>query len=240
MAQITVTEKDTNINNLFYVQSVLGELLSGAGCKLKNYKAGARAVLSVDCPDKYADIVRAEIADKLAEVVAINYKYHFFKKKVHVNGLKPVEKEILIASLIAADLDEDKKYSYERFKGLGEMAIDGIYNFRLQPLKNKWEDIASYMPVCFVNSQLKDFISYLLENKQKRIYIDGGKVYDSHFRRLKRCELLGGGSEASIIREVLLSNCGEIELTGSLPEEDEFYLKEYYTDKIVFNGKYFS
>ena len=84
------------------------------------------------------------------------------------------------------------------------------------------------MPTCFVNSQLKDFISYLLENKKKRVYVDCGRVYDAHFKRLKRCSLLGGGDKVSIVREVLLSNCGEIELTGPLPADDEFYLKEFY------------
>lgn len=239
MAQIVVTEKDINQSNLLYVQQTLGELLTNAGCKIKNSKLGSRSVLTVDCPDYYKDIVRAEIADKLAEVIAINYKYEFFKKRVHVNGLTQTEKEILLASLIAADLDEDKKYCYARIKALNQTAIDGIFNFRLQALKNKWEDIVSYMPVCFVNSQLKDFISYLLENKKKRVYIDCGRVYDSHFRRLKRCDLIGY-EKAFVIREVLLSNCGEIELNGNLPEEDEFYLKEYYPNKIFFGGKYFN
>jgi hypothetical protein len=90
------------------------------------------------------------------------------------------------------------------------------------------------MPPHFVNSELKDFISFLLENKKKRSYIDSGKVYDQHFRRLLRCTLLGY-ENARIIREVLLSNCGEVEISGSLEPDDEFYLKEFYKDKIYFS-----
>ena len=56
------------------------------------------------------------------------------------------------------------------------------------------------------------------------MYIDGGKVYDNHYRRLKRSSLLGG-ENIMIIREVLLSNCGEVELFGDIPKEDEYYLK---------------
>jgi hypothetical protein len=89
------------------------------------------------------------------------------------------------------------------------------------------------MPPSFINSQLKDFITFLLENKKKRSYIDSGKVYDQHFRRLYRCSLLGG-DKAKITREIILSNCGEIEINGSLSPDDEFYLKEYYKDKIYF------
>ena len=76
-----------------------------------------------------------------------------------------------------------------------------------------------------------------MENKKKRVYIDDGKVYDAHYRRLNRSELLGG-DKVKIVREVLLSNCGGIEVSGKIPEEDEFYLKEYYSDNITFSTKY--
>ena len=75
------------------------------------------------------------------------------------------------------------------------------------------------------------------ENKKKRVYIDNGRVYDSHYRRLKRSSLLDGDG-VKIIREVLLSNCGEVELSGSIPKDDEFYLKEFYNDKIFFSNRY--
>ncbi len=240
MTRITVTEKDYNESNLLYVQSSSADLLSHAGCTVSLLKAEDRSALFIDCPEYYLDIVRAEIADKLAEIISINYKYVFFKKNVKVGGLSGTETEILMASLIAADLEEDKRYSFERFKCMNDVAIDGVYNFRLQPLKRKWEDIVSYMPSCFINSQLHEFVTYLLENKKKRVYIDEGRVYDSHYRRLSRCDLLGGGENVKIVREVLLSNCGEIELSGKLPEDDEKYLKEFYTDKIFFSGGYFN
>ena len=83
--------------------------------------------------------------------------------------------------------------------------------------------------------QLKDFISYMLEGRKKRVYVDDGKVYDAHYRILKRCALLGGEG-ARITREVLLSGGGEVELSGRLEEEDEYYLKEYYGDKIFFSA----
>jgi hypothetical protein len=136
--------------------------------------------------------------------------------------------------LIAADLEEDKKYSFDKLKCFKEIAIDGIFNFRLKPLKRKWQDVVSYIPTCFLNSQLKDFLSYLLENKTKRVYVDNGRVYDWHFRRLKRSNLLDC-DQVKILREVILSNCGEVELSGELPKDDEYYLKEYYADKLFFS-----
>ena len=227
MTKITLYDSDCRINNLLYIKNSLSELFSHAGATAETSFADKRAKLSVEFPDYYEDIVRAEISDRLGEVIAVNYKYEYFKSLIKVSGLTATENEILLASLIAADLPEDAGYA----------AVDGIFNFRLQPLKKKWKDIASYMPDVFMNSQLKDFISYLLENKKKRVYVDNGKVYDSHYRRLKRCELLSG-NDAIIVREVILSNCGEVELAGKVDETDEKYLKEYYGDKIFFSTGY--
>ncbi len=239
MAQITITEKQENQSNLFYVQSAIADIISQVGCKLESVNMGSRFMLKLNVDDIYLDIVKCEIIDRLSEIVAINYKYKYFKKEIGLKGLTEDENEILLASLISADLEDDKRYVREKIKNSDFLSLDGIYNFRLQPLKRKWADIVSYMPVCFVNSQLKDFIVYLLENKRERVYVDGGKVYDWHYRRLNRCELLGGNN-LNIIREVLLSNCGEVDISGSIPEKDEYYLKEFYKDKICFSGKHYS
>lgn len=238
MAKITVTEKEENIGNIYYVQSTLAEVLTQAGCTPESKTLGSRTVLDLNISDYYADIVRSEVVDRLAEIIAINYKYKYFKKEIDIKGLTDEENEILLASLIAADLEEDKRYVYEKLKTFDEIPLDGMYNFRLQPLKRKWQDIVSYMPPCFVNSQLLDFITYLLENKKKRVYIDNGRVYDAHYRRLKRTELLGGETVRTV-REVLLSNCGEVEIAGRIPERDEYYLKVFFKDKIYFSAGYF-
>lgn len=233
MTSIIISERQENESNLLYVQSGAGELFSHADCSLTTKKVNNRVALTINCPECYLDIIRTEIADKIAEVIAIKYKYDYFQSAVHVAGLNSEEKEILMASLIAADLEDDKKYAFDRVKNSDEIVIDGVFNFILKPLKNKWKEVVSYIPNCFLNEQLKEFISYLIENKKKRVYIEGGRVYDSHYRRLKRSSLLGG-ENVKIVREVLLSNCGEVGLCGEIPKEDEQYLREYYNDKIIF------
>ncbi len=239
MTEIIITEKDYNQSNLLYIQSVMSELFNHADCAVKLNFIGDRANLIITCPEYYVDIVKAETADKVAEIIAIKYKYEYFKKNVKTLGLSTTEKELLFAGLIAADLEDDKRYSFEKIKNYTDLAIDGVFNFRLQPLKTKWKDIVQYIPVGFMNTQLKEFISFLIENKKKRVYIDCGNVYDWHYRRLKRSSLLDGDS-IKIVREVLLSNCGEVELSGEIPNDDEYYLKEFYSDKIIFSRNEYS
>ena len=160
---LIVTEKDANENNLYYVKSALKAVISGTGSSGEIVRRGARSVLTVDCPDEYKETIRAEIADKLAEVVAIGYKNEYFDKRVSVVGLSKQERQILLAGIIAADLPDDKKYAFDRLKGQDEIALDGFYNFRMQPLKKKWSDVIGYIPTGFPNSGLKEFITFLLE-----------------------------------------------------------------------------
>lgn len=235
MDKLCITESSENVDNLFYVKDNLNELFSQTGCVSKIVSQSDRASIELECPEYYTEIIMAEVSDKLAEIIAIKYKYEFFKKQINIAGLSQKEMEILLTSLIAADLDEDKKYATSRFFGVKEIAVDGVFNFLLRPLKRKWQDVVSYMPNVFMGAQLKDFVLYLLENRKKRVYIDNGKVYDAHYRRLRRCNLLCG-EEVKITREVLLSGGGEISLNGKIDEDDERYLKEFYGDKIVFSN----
>ena len=233
MTRICITDDAHFVSGLEYIKNSVTEIADKTGSNCTLTVKDKRCALTLETPEYYADIVRAETADRIAEVIAVGYKYRFFKKTIKVAGLNDTEREILLASLIAADLSEDKKYAFDRLKSLSDINIDGMFNFRLKPLIKKWRDIVEYMPACFVGSQLKDFVSFLLENKKKRTYIDDQKVYDNYYRRLKRCSLLGG-EEGAIIREVLLSNCGEVEIRGSLPATDEKYLKEFYGDRVYF------
>jgi hypothetical protein len=239
MARIEITENQIHGDNLYYVQNSLGEIFNHADCSLQRISCGDRESLLVNCPEYYLDIVKAEICDKVAEIVAIKYKYDYFKANIRLGGLSEGEKEILLVSLIAADLEDDKKYCLDRFKETSNISIDGVYNFRLQLLKKKWEEVVSYIPNCFFSEQVKDFITYLLEQRKKRVYVENGKIYDAHYRRLKRTRLIEY-EKLNIVREIILSNCGEVEISGSIPEEDEKYLKEFYGTKIIFSNGYFS
>ncbi len=233
MSEIVITENAQDKIGMEYIKNGLSELSGRSFCNIIEEVSGDRIALKVTCNDSFFTAIKCEIIDKVAEVIAIKYKYDYFSQVIKVSGLDSTQRGILLASLIAADLESDKRYCVGKLKGLNEIAIDGAFNFRLKPLKKKWEEVAGYMPTVFISSQLKEFITFLLEDKNEKVYITEGKVYDSHYKRLNRCRLLGGEG-IEIIREVLLSNCGRIELTGKVPETDEKYLREFYGGKIIF------
>lgn len=242
MSQIKITEASNKSKNVIYIYEMLSAVIKQLGC-VSDLRGGKnRYELIVDVPSSYKELLINEIEDKIADVISVNYKYTFFNKRLNSSGLSSVERELLLTALISADIDEDKKYVVKKLKNYTEYTLDGIFNFRLKPLKEKWLDIVSYIPPGFQSVQLKDFIVYLIRDKMgKRVYFDGGQVYDKRYNLLKRIELLSGDSgEIPIVKEILLSGAGEVELGSPLPERDEFYLKEFYGDRVRFNANYFA
>ena len=232
MANIYITDKTGQTNNLNYVKNTLSELFYALSVGVDIKTEGARDSMTLTIPDDYFTTVQVEVADKLAEIIAISYKYAFFKDKVHVSGLTSLEKELLTLSLISADFEEDKGYAFTRLKNESIISLDGMYNFRLKALKKKWCEIVDCMPTCFMKSQLKDFIGFLIETRKNVVYVDNKKVYDTHYRRLRRTDLLENREECPIIKEILLSDGGRVEITGDIEKEDEEYLKEFFVGKI--------
>ena len=74
------------------------------------------------------------------------------------------------------------------------------------------------------------------ETKGKRIRIEGNSVFDSSGNKLKKSTLLPN-SQFLVFKEILLSSAKSLEIV-SLPssKEETKYIKEYFGDKILFNG----
>ncbi|MDD7214051.1 MAG: hypothetical protein PUH90_01960 [Clostridia bacterium] len=235
MREIKVTESASRLKDIDYVARGVSGAINDLCGVAHTEKFGDRAIFTVKCAAEYADYFKAEIEDRIADVIAVKYKYAYFKKFVRSIGLNDFETELLRAALISADLDEDKKYIVRRIRGYEEYAVDGIYNFRLEPLKRKWSDIVGYIPSFFTRGQLKDFVSYLLgEKRGKKVFVNENGVYDSNYSKLDRVSLTGGDDEGRIVREVLLSASGSVSVKTALPQLDEKYIKLFYGAHAVF------
>ena len=242
MSELKITESGAKSKNILYLYSTLNEFISGLNFKADIINGKNRCELIVDVPCGYLDAFLVEAVDKMADVIAINYKYTFFKRNIRLKGLSESERELLLTALISADLEEDKRYAIKRLKQFNEFSIDGIFNFRMKPLKEKWVEICGYIPSTFQKGQLKDFITYLIKDKcGKRVYVENITVYDKKYTPLKRRDLLFNDSgNLSIIKEILLSGAGEVELATKIDSENEKYIKEFYGEKVYFSQSYFA
>lgn len=239
----TLTVSDTYHNkvNLEYLFCSTEDTVKRLGGKIRLNDRKQRMEVVIEVDGATLKFIRPAVEDKIADVIAVNYKYNYFKKHLRTSGLKPLESEFLLSALISADIDDDKRYVRGKIRGSENYVIDGAFNFTMKPLKEKWAEVVGYIPSVFISEQLKEFIVYLVKDKGgRRVFVDNGKVYDRHFNRLSRTKLTGRDCDGEIIREIILSASGEVELGSRLPEIDEFYLKEFFGDKIFFRKSYFT
>lgn len=237
--KLTVSDSLFRVKYIEYIKDSLLSVVRGLGGSAQTAERDERAELDITLPEDCVPYFRASIEEKIGEVIAVGYKNEYFEKYVRVSGLNNEEYSLLLSALIAADFQEDRAYAASKIVG-DPYTIDGSFNFTLKPLSEKWAEVVSCLPPVFRAGQLKDFISYLVsERKGRKVYVAKGGVYDECFTRLRRVNLCGDDENLKIVREVILSGEGEVELDFKPPEKDEFYLKEYFGEKIFFGKGYF-
>ena len=82
MANLCITEKSKNVDNLYYLQTALVEILNSSEYSVKNDVIEDRAKLNITCPEYYSEVIKMEVCDKIAEVIVVKYKYEYFKKTI--------------------------------------------------------------------------------------------------------------------------------------------------------------
>lgn len=232
-----VTENAQRQINIDYLKRTLTRQIAAFGGSFSTGERNGRCYFLAKIDRPHAKYFAPTLEDKLSDVIAIKYKYDYFKKNVRVGGLSDVEYELLLSAMISADITEDKKYARLKFTS-SPYAIDGSFNFTMKPLMEKWAEIVGYIPAYFTRPQLKEFISYIIaEKKGGRAYVVEDNVYDSHYNVLRRASLVEDNA-CRLIKEIILSDSSEVELSTPLPGDDEFYLKQFFGDKIFFSKQY--
>lgn len=235
MEYFTVSENYENNNNILYLRESLSpSVFKNPANKIFADRHRVGIVFEID--ENLLPFALQSLTDKIADVISISYKYNFFNDRIKTNGLNNEQRQLLITALISADLKEDKRYVKSKLDGKKEIAIDGVYNFRLSALVGKWKEICEYVPEFFTNREMNEFILYLVQERTGRpVSISNDKVYDRMGNRLNKTSLIPIG-EYKTLCEVLLSGAREIILKETISNEKEFKcLKEYFGDKILFN-----
>jgi len=193
-----------------------------------------RICLDVECGDDDYASARSAIISAVGDIIAISYKYSFLKKYIDVSRLSDLEREVLLAALISADFTEDKKYVVKRISALDNFSVDGIFNFRIPALIDKWTEVVSYIPDAFTYGELEKFIAFLLEGDGGKIYVKDNEVFDEKYRKLRRSRLIGTYPEFSFLREIILS-CADKIFCLTIPGAEECrFLKKYYGNHVFF------
>ena len=227
---ITVSESGEKSSYITYLYNALAGPLARLGCSGELKLSEERAVLLIR-PRGDEKEVRALVREKIAEVIGVGYKYGYLKSKLSV-CLSRRDKKLLCAALIAADLEGDKSYIRRKLERTEEYSIDGFYNFRLGPLREKWAHIVEYVPESFSAGDLKRFCEFLVGESKNKVYIKGNVVFGENFAPLRRSRLTG---EEDLETEIMLSDAGFVYCLGEVEEGLGDFLQKYYAERAIFS-----
>ncbi len=229
--EITITQNGFDGLYMSYLYKKVRERFSflPASCQIE--KEGDYTQIAFKTERQYCPYVRKFTEDHIADILAIGYKYAFFEKRLPLPLLSKLRRRALLTALVAADYREDRGYILRRLRGNTKYSIDGTFYFRLQELRRRWEEIAGYIPTDMGEPATENFLSYLAEDGEGKIFLKKGKVYDEEYRPLNRSLLTG---VASAVGEVLLSGAEKVYCFGETEGEIKAFLKKYYGEKVFF------
>ncbi len=198
-------------------------------CDLRRQGDGAELTFATE--KAYLPYVRKFAEERMADVVAIGYKYAFLSARLPLCGVGAKQRRLLLTAIVAADFREDRAYALRRIRGWEKYSLDGIFHFRMQALRRRWEEIADCVPVGMGEGGAADFLAFVVEDGEGKVYLKKGRAYDGEYRPLCRSLLTG---VASPIGEILLSGAEQVYCFGEVEAETRAFLQKYYEKNAFF------
>ncbi|MBE7078146.1 MAG: hypothetical protein E7377_05575 [Clostridiales bacterium] len=231
MEEITIMQNGFDGLYMSYLFGKVRERFSFLPSVCDIQKSGDRTEIAFKTEREYCPYVRKYTEEHIADVLAVGYKYEYFDKRLALPLLTKLQRRLLLTALIAADYKEDRMFIVRRIRGFENYCLDGLFHFRLQDLKKRWEEILDYIPTDMGEASMEGFIEFLAEDGEGKIFLKDGKVYDEEYRVLTKSLLTGVESP---IGEILLGGAERVYCFGETDSETASFLKKYYREKAVF------
>ncbi len=231
MEEITITQNGFDGLYMSYLYGKVRDRFSFLPAECGLEKQGERTEIAFKTEREYCPYVRKFAEEHIADVIAVGYKYDFFKERLPLPLLSVGQKRLLLTALVAADYREDRAYVARRLRGFGSYCLDGVFHFRLQELRKRWEGIVEYVPADMGESAIEGFLEFLVDDGEGKLFLKNGKVYDEEYRPLSKSLLTGVESP---IGEILLGGAEQVYCFGDVDEQTRAFLRKYYGQKAVF------
>lgn len=158
-----------NSNDKHYLSYILNQLkkplgiINGVAIILDNDDT---SYLSVACKEEFKDKIDTIVKDCVADILSIGFKQRFIRDQLKLTHNSLIA-NTLINTMSVFDSNVDRKQIKNSITSLNKLSIDGIYNFKLRSIKQRWQEIitlTSNNPLLFSDdSVMIEFLSYLLE-----------------------------------------------------------------------------
>lgn len=200
-----VIKKIISKNSYDYCLNYIGEKLKHRfpdnRLLLKTKKSGDYTLMQISCQDEVnLSLLENAIDALISDVICNYYKYDYFKCCIDKKIKDETFKKILLKTLVAFDVNLDRLSILFKLPTGKTVSLDGIFNFAIADVKNRWNDILSLVKsglVAMGSYKCTEILKILMENmgnqyEQVHVYenIDGYVFKDKDSKEIAINELL--------------------------------------------------
>ncbi len=142
MFQITISVDVDKADWLYSVDEVIKNKLQNcyAVSALNTY--GRRVYCSFGCENESKSQMLGAVKEGLVEMFGVVAKFDFIKRNLMIS-LPQTNYELLLHTLVAFDRENEHKLLNKIVRVEDDMTLDGIFNFKLGELKERWLEICN-------------------------------------------------------------------------------------------------
>ena len=183
MYEATVSVVKENEHLLEYVKEQLTPCMGEIDGITSEMDERNRNYFSLACADTYRFQVQRKLSDAVSQALTLGYKNIYVRKLLRIDK-NNFYQNVLVNTICIFDNEYDKQIVSRIIDVDKTMCLDGYYNFRLGPIKKKWQEITRLVSDNFYvlsdNTLIVEFLQYLLEStpskcKQLSVSVDGDK-----------------------------------------------------------------
>ena len=134
------------------------------GIIVKHNSAG-KCYLSIAVDEKYKEYIKSKVLDFVTMFIETEFKYEFFRENLNMQNEEMLTQAFLKAiSCFDADLDREIISKVIEFSG--EIVIESLFYFKLQPLVLKWKKTAEIINqnlIMISDNSMSEVLRYLCE-----------------------------------------------------------------------------
>lgn len=142
MYQITVSVDSAKTDWLYSVDDVIRNKLKDCSAVSALDFTGRRVYCSFGCEQESRTQLISAIKECLVETFGVMSKFDFIKRNLLLS-LPPLNYELLLHTLVAFDRENERKLLNKLIRVEDGMTLDGIFNFKLGELKDRWIEICN-------------------------------------------------------------------------------------------------
>ena len=146
MYQLTVSVNERYADWLYSIEDIMKNKLESCSAVAAVDRLGKRYYCCFGCEDNSRDLMIDAVKECLVEMYAVVIKFDFIKRNLNIN-LSELRYEMLLHTLVAFDRENEHKLLRKKLTVTDGMALDGVFDFMLGELKERWLEICNLTKV---------------------------------------------------------------------------------------------